>query len=149
MNSQSENTDLKLENVLYDIPFDDDQIFRIFLGDLGSVNDKSFTYLPRKYNTYFDIYKDVVDETVLSWGLGMLLFSLMNEKEKNNLFAASDYDYTYLEECQKKMDDFYGEGFGKYINAIPKYRKPLSESLIIEEPRIRIYKSPSKRYPKK
>jgi hypothetical protein len=73
----------------------------------------------------------------------------MNEKEKNNLFGVGLYDSAYVEECQIKMDEFYGKGFGKYIEQTPHYRKPLSESLIIKEPRIRIYKSPFKRYPKK
>lgn len=119
-------SDFKLSNILVDC----DNGVKIFLGDLGSAipnsdNNQVATYPPPdvtfNINEEGEIEKgifkvlDSQKEGIITWGLGIILYSLM--KSSSNCFEFSKtFDADKHRESMQEMDTFYGKGFGQYLN---------------------------------
>lgn len=130
-------TDIKLENIFYDYR---NNSLRFFLGDLGSaVPDEDNYYIstfppPEKRQ---DDEKGVftVDneekEAMLSWGIGMILFLLMNETtyHTNEFFFENTLSDRFYETSLKRMNQFYGKGYATYLSKNPKQRPSIYESI--------------------
>ena len=119
-------TDFKLLNILVDC----NNGLKIFLGDLGSAipnedNNQVATYPPP--DVIFNVTENgkiqrgifrVLDnqkEGITTWGLGIILYSLM--KSSTNCFVFSKtLNADKHQESIQEMNAFYGKGYGEYLN---------------------------------
>ena len=130
-------TDIKLENIFFDYKNDS---LRFFLGDLGSaVPDEDNYYIstfppPEKRQDdekgVFTVDNDE-KEAMLSWGIGMILFLLMNETtyHTNEFFFENTLSDRFYETSLKRMNQFYGKGYATYLSKNPKQRPSIYESI--------------------
>ena len=130
-------TDIKLENIFFDYKNDS---LRFFLGDLGSaVPDEDNYYIstfppPEKRQDdqkgVFTVDNDE-KEAMLSWGIGMILFLLMNETtyHTNQFFFENTLSDRFYETSLKRMNQFYGKGYATYLSKHPKQRPSIYESI--------------------
>ena len=130
-------TDIKLENIFFDYKNDS---LRFFLGDLGSaVPDEDNYYIstfppPEKRQDdekgVFTVDNDE-KEAMLSWGIGMILFLLMNETtyHTNEFFFKNTLSDRFYETSLKKMNQFYGKGYATYLSKHPKQRPSIYKSI--------------------
>jgi hypothetical protein len=134
-------TDFKLANIFYDCPEDDLKSFKIYLGDLGSAitnhnNDHVSTYPPVDINDEADT-KGIFNLTakdkkaVLSWGIGIILWMFIDPNDA--------YDFLYSEpipsqslhhRIMEKMNQFYGNYYGDYLEFMGVSRRSISKQLI-------------------
>ena len=130
-------TDIKLENIFFYYKNDS---LRFFLGDLGSaVPDEDNYYIstfppPEKRQDdekgVFTVDNDE-KEAMLSWGIGMILFLLMNETtyHTNEFFFENTLSDRFYETSLKRMNQFYGKGYATYLSKNPKQRPSIYESI--------------------
>jgi serine/threonine protein kinase len=130
-------TDIKLENIFYD--FRNDSL-RFFLGDLGSaVPDEDDYYISsfpppekREFNEkgVFRVNDEQIED-LLSWGIGMILFLLMNETtyHSNEFFFENTLSDRFHEKSLARMAQFYGKRYATYLSKNPKQRPSIYESI--------------------
>jgi hypothetical protein len=134
-------TDFKLENIFYDCPQNDKKKFKVYLGDLGSA-------IPNEHNNYVATYPppDINDETdtkgiftlsetdkthVLSWGIGILLFMLMDPDNAHDfIYNAPKLPQELHNNIIERMNTFYGNFYGDYLNYSGVSRRSIIKPLL-------------------
>ena len=130
-------TDIKLENIFYDYRNDS---LRFFLGDLGSaVPDEDNYYISsfpppeKRQSNEKGVFRvnDKQKEAMISWGIGMILFLLMNETtyHTNEFFFENSLSDRFYEKSMARMVQFYGKGYATYLSKNPKQRPSIYESI--------------------
>ena len=141
-------TDMKPANCLYKMV---DGMPRFLVGDLGgaycdSDNEHITTfpppeYLNNPYPGYFEMKTMEDKKRVLSWNIGVMLFTLMPDVGQDGC-GNKDYSYMYFKDpCPDKyndllrragrlLDERYGKGFGKYLSKDPRHRPNIKTSLL-------------------
>ena len=147
-------TDMKLANVLYcQIPDEQNYQIRIHLGDLGgaaydSDGEYTSTYPPFEHNriSFFKIEPDEVNQ-ILSWSIGILLFSIIGKPATNKLNRYMKYIETskrvdgkknfdneskLQSKINKMMDNYYqtNPSAKLYLSFNPKERPDIYKSII-------------------
>lgn len=134
-------TDFKLANIFYDCPDNDNKSFKIYLGDLGSAitnhnNDHVSTYPPPDINeevTEKGLFKLTTQDkkAVLSWGIGILLWMLIDPNDAYDfLFSEPKPSENLHQQIMEKMNKFYGNYFGNYLEFMGVSRRSITKQLI-------------------
>jgi len=140
--------DFKLNNILYSCNTKKD--IAILLGDLGSaIPDKNNKYVcsypPYEYrhqDGFIDIHiNNNNSKYILSWGVGIILLDLINNKLSNKYLDLLYFKYKDLEKMNKDeinklfkdisklLESYYNKDVAEYLSLNPFDRPDISKSL--------------------
>ena len=146
MNNEYIYTDSKLENILYGGCIESSPSISIHLADLESAikfNGKYLaTYPPpeKNDNTGWFTINNGEEDQILSWGLGIILYSLIdvNITELDKLLYSTTQKITTheLNSIREQMNRYYGSRLpnaGNYLSPTPEERQSISTNIVINQ----------------
>ena len=132
-------TDITIQNILYKCDTTNDNVSKIFLGNLELISENiNMTYPPVKYINNIGVLESVVKKVdlpnILGWGIGILIAQFLNINisilHKDNKFD-NEKKILGLQLIQKQIDNNYKDKeYSKFLNIIPSDRPTIYLSLI-------------------